>query len=150
MPRRPELQVTGTALVLCSLLLQDSVAFRVELPTTARAGQPVTVVLRLTNKTERPLTLALQGRPIAFDVVVARGDGTVLWRRLEGQAVPAMLAVRTLAAAESLVLETVWDGRTVGAGIVPPGRYVVTGTLLTDQPEGLVTPPVLLHLLPSP
>jgi hypothetical protein len=142
--------VTFSTLVLYSLLLQDSVAFRVELPPAARAGQPVPIVLRLTNRTERPLTLALQGRPLAFDVTVTGPDGTMVWRRLEGTVVPAILAVRTLAPAESLTFEAVWNGRSRDGTPAPPGRYLVTGSLLTDTPEGLATRPAPLELLVHP
>ena len=103
------------------------------------AGEPVPIVLRLTNKTERTLTLALQGRPIAFDVVIAREDGALVWRRLEGEVVTAILAVRTLAPAESLVFEARWNGRDRSGAVASPGRYTVTGILPTDQPAGLST-----------
>jgi len=138
------------AFMLYSLVLQDSVAFRVELPTAVRAGEPVPIVLRLTNKTERPLALALQGRPVAFDITVRRNEGSVIWRRLEGQVVSAILALRTLEPAESVVLETIWDGRDRRGAPAPPGLYEVTGTLLTDQPEGLTTRPTPLQLLAPP
>ena len=142
--------MTLETLVLYSLLLQDSVAFRVELPPAAHAGQPVPVVLRLTNRTERPLTLTLQGRPLAFDVTVTGPDGAIIWRRLEGAVVQSILAVRTLAPAESLTFEAVWDGRGRDGSPAPPGRYLVAGTLLTDTPEGLGTRPAPLELLAHP
>lgn len=135
------------AFVLYSLLLQDSVAFRVEIPPAVQAGRAVPIVLHLTNKTERALTLALQGRPIAFDVTVAREDGDVVWRRLEGAVVSAILAVRTLEPGESLVFETEWSGRLADGSPAPPGRYSVTGALPTDTPEGLQTLPAPLRLL---
>jgi hypothetical protein len=142
--------VTFATLVLYSLLLQDSVAFRVELPPGAHAGEPVPIVLRLTNRTEQPLTLALQGRPLAFDVTVTGPDDTIVWRRLEGAVVQSILAVRTLAPAESLTFEAVWDGRRRDGSPAPPGRYLVAGKLLTDTPEGLVTRPTPLELLAHP
>ena len=89
--------------MLYSLLLKDSVAFRVELPPAAHVGDPVSVVLRLTNRTERSLTLALQGRPLAFDVTVSGSDHAIVWRRLEGAVVQSVLAVRTLMPASSSV-----------------------------------------------
>ena len=136
--------------MLYSLLLQDSVAFRVELPPAAHAGQPVPVVLRLTNRTERPLTLVLQGRPLAFDVTVTGPDGAIVWRRLEGMVVQSMLAVRTLAPAESVTFEATWNGRRRDGSPPPPGRYLVAGKLLTDTPDGLATRPAPLELLPHP
>jgi hypothetical protein len=55
--------------------------------------------------------------------------------------------VRTLAPAESLTFEAVWDGRLPGGAAVPPGRYRIAGSLPTDQPEGLTTLPVQLQVL---
>ena len=136
--------------MLHSLLLQDSVDFRAELSPTALAGEPVPVVLRLTNRTERPLTLVLQGRPLAFDVTVTGPDGAIVWRRLEGMVVQSMLAVRTLAPAESLTFEATWNGRRRDGSPPPPGRYLVAGKLLTDTPDGLATRPAPLELLPHP
>ena len=136
--------------MLYSLLLQDSVAFRVELPSAAHAGEPVPIVLRLTNRTEQALTLALQGRPLAFDVTVTGPDGAIVWRRLEGAVVQSILAVRTLAPAESLAFEAVWDGRRHDGSPAPPGRYLMAGRLPTDTPEGLVTHPTPLELLAHP
>jgi intracellular proteinase inhibitor BsuPI len=137
-------------LMLYSLLLKDLVSFRVELPPVARAGEPVPVVLRLTNRTERPLTLALQGRPLAFDVTVTGPDGAIVWRRVEGAVVQSVLAVRTLAPAEGLTFEAVWDGRRRDGSPAPPGRYLVAGKLLTDTREGLATRPTPLELLAHP
>jgi hypothetical protein len=142
--------LTIATLVLYSLLLQDSVAFRVELPRRAYAGEPVPVVLRLTNRTERILELTLQGRPLAFDVTVTAGDGAVVWRRLAGEVVPSILALRSLEPAETLTFEVEWDGRDHRGHFAPPGSYVVTGTLPTDAPEGLVTGPATLELLARP
>ena len=136
--------------MLYSLLLQDSVAFRVEVPPVARTGEPVPVVLRLTNRTEQPLTLVLQGRPLAFDITITGPDGAIVWRRLEGMVVQSILAVRTLAPAESLTFEAVWNGRGRDGGPAPPGRYLVAGRLLTDTPEGLATLPTPLELLAHP
>ena len=139
--------IPALTLVLYSLLIQDSVAFRVHAPASVHAGEPVPIELILTNRTERPVTLYLQGRPLAFDVAVTRDDGTVIWRRLEGQVVSAILAVRELAPAESLTFEAVWDGRLANGAPAPAGRYRITGRLLTDTPEGLTTPPVPLQVL---
>jgi hypothetical protein len=137
----------AVAFVLYSLLVQDSVAFRVHAPTSVPVGEPVPIELVLTNRTERRLTLYLQGRPLAFDVTIRREDGNVVWRRLEGQVVSAMLAVRELAPAESLTFEAVWDGRLADGRRAPPGRYQIAGSLRTDTPEGLTTLPVPLQIL---
>jgi hypothetical protein len=134
-------------LVFLTLVLQDSLAFRVELPATAASGERVPIVLRLSNTARHPVTLALEGRPIAFDVTIARLDGTVVWRRLEGQVVSAILAVRTIEAGESLTFETEWSGGLPDGSPAPPGRYTVTGALPTDRPEGLNTKAAPLRVL---
>jgi hypothetical protein len=134
--------------MLHSLLLQNSVALRLLLPSRAVLGEPVPIVLRLTNTTEQPLTLALRGRPIAYDIIIAREDGTVVWRRLEGEVVTAILAVRELGPAESLEFEATWDGHDRSGKTAPSGRYLVTGVVPTDQPEGLRTQPTSLTIVP--
>jgi hypothetical protein len=134
------------ALMLGSMLLRDSVSFRVEAPATAHAGEPVAIVLRLTNQADRPVTLTLQGRPLAFDVIVAPEHGRPVWRRLEGQVVSAILAVQTLAPGESLTFETVWDGLDRGRP-ARPGRYLIGGSLPTDTARGLVAEPAALRVL---
>jgi hypothetical protein len=137
----------AVAFVLYSLLVQDSVTFRVHAPTSVHAGEPVPIELVLTNRTERRLALSLQGRPLAFDITVRREEGAVVWRRLEGQVVSAVLALRELAPADSLTFEAVWDGRMADGRPAPPGRYQVVGSLPTDTPEGLTTLPVPLQIL---
>ena len=137
----------AVAFVLYSLLLQDSVAFRVHAPTSVHVGEPVPIELVLTNRTEHPITLSLQGRPLAFDITVSREDGSVIWRRLEGQVVSAILAVRELAPAQSLTFSATWDGRLADGRPAGPGRYRLSGRLPTDTPEGLSTPAVTLQIL---
>lgn len=138
---------SAIALVLYSLLVRDSVTFRVHAPSSVRAGDPVPIELVLTNRTERPLTIELQGRPLAFDISVRRADGGEVWRRLEGQVISAVLAVRELAPADSLTFEAVWDGRLRDGRPAPPGQYRITGSLPTDTPEGLTTPAASLQIL---
>jgi intracellular proteinase inhibitor BsuPI len=111
----------------------DSMRVEILIPPEVRAGQPVRMTLVATNITDRPITLFLQGRPIAFDVIVRRNPDEVVWRRLENATVSAVLQLRTLGPGEMLELNDTWrqisdSGRTVG-----PGEYTVTGELLTDR-----------------
>ena len=62
-------------LLLSGVLLGDSMKFQVVVPDSARVGEPVRIVLRLSNTGNRPITLYLQGRPVAFDVTIRRRDG---------------------------------------------------------------------------
>jgi hypothetical protein len=132
--------------VLYSLLLRDSLAFRVNVPESVRAGEPVRMALRLTNRTERVLTLSLQ-KEHAIELTATHADGTVVWRHVQAAAnVSDIPAQRVLEPAESLTLETSWDGR-VGGGPAAPGRYLVIGTLFVEGEESLATPPVQFELL---
>jgi hypothetical protein len=125
----------------------DSPTVTLEVPSEVPAGAPVPLTLRVTNPTDRLLTLYLRGRPVAFDVVVAQTDGTVVWRRLAGAVITMVLQVRTLARGETLELKDTWKQTTKTGTRVRPGEYLVTGELLTDGPRPLVTPSVPLRIL---
>ena len=88
-------------------------------------GAPVPITLRIANTGERPIELHLQGRTIVFDLTVRRG-AAVVWRRLEGESVPAILQIRMLAPGEVLELKETWDQQ------VGPGAYSVSGEIPTD------------------
>lgn len=135
--------------MLYSLLLRDSLVFRVDVPGSVRAGEPVHITIRLTNKTERALQLASRTGERTFDVTVSRADGTIVWRRLHEGTVPDGQAERALEPAESLVFEALWDGRAAGRPAAP-GHYLVTGALLIEGEEPLVTRPTPFELLPFP
>ena len=106
---------------------------RVEMvvPREVAAGEPVPITLRIANTAKRPIELHLQGRTITFDVVVHRGDA-VVWRRLEGATVPAILQLRTLAAGEVIELKDVWRQTDARGVQVAPGDYTVSGSVPTD------------------
>lgn len=104
------------------------------------------MTLRARNTGGSPLELYLRGRAIAFDILVAREDGAVVWQRLRGQTIPAILRVETLASGQVLELRDVWDQRDNAGQRVAPGRYTVRGMLPTDEPEPLSTPPAPLHI----
>jgi hypothetical protein len=135
-------------LALSGALLVDSMTLEIELPAEVRTGDPVAITLRLTNTSGKPLTVYLQGRPVAFDVIVSRRDGTPVWRRLEGAMVPAVLQVRSLDPGEVLAFSHRWTQRTNLGVVVEPGEYLVTGVLPTDPPAELRTEPVPLRILP--
>lgn len=107
---------------------------RVELvvPRRVEAGAPVRIAIRIANTSERPLELHLQGRETVFDLTVHRGEALV-WRRLEGATVPAILQLRTLAPGEVLELADTWAQRECGGAPVEPGAYSVTGKVPTDE-----------------
>lgn len=110
----------------------DSMLVEIVVPRNVAAGQPVPVTLRISNTGDRAIDLYLQGRPIAFDLVVER-EGEVVWRRLEGATVSAILQIRTLPAGEALELKESWTQRDNAGHRVDPGDYTVSGSVLTDR-----------------
>jgi hypothetical protein len=124
------------------------VTLQIVLPVTVRSGEAVPITLRLTNTNRKPATAYLQGRPVAFDVIVSRHDGSVVWRRLEGAVVTAVLQVRSLAPGAVLEFHDTWPQRTNLGAAVEPGEYLVTAVLPTDPPAELRTRPVSLRILP--
>jgi hypothetical protein len=124
----------------------DSLRLDLLLEPRVRAGEPVPIRLRAQNVTQRALDLYLRGRTITFDVVIAHAAGDVVWRRLEGEIIPAIVHLRPLAPGERLEVETVWDQRTKDGRAVEAGEYVVHGLLLVEG-EPLRTPPKSLTIL---
>lgn len=135
--------------MLSGLLLGDSISFQVVVPDSVSIGEPVPIVLRLTNRTDRPLTLYLQGRPIAFDLTIRASDGSIVWRRLEGEVVSAILAVQMLEPGATLEFEEQWRQVSNRGASVLPGEYTVTGALPTDKPRPLVSAPTSFRITPS-
>jgi hypothetical protein len=124
---------------------QGAMRLTLEVPATVRVGQPVPVTLRLVNASDRPVEVVLQGRPTAFDVIVSDHSG-VVWRRLEGEVVSAILQLRQLGPRDTVAFETVWDQRTGSGAPVPPGEYTIRGELPSDPPTVLRSPSSTLRI----
>jgi hypothetical protein len=107
----------------------------------------IPIVLRLENKGAAPLQLYLRGRAIAFDIVIRDAAGEVVWRRLEGETIPAIIQFKLLRGGEVLELPHEWDQRTNRRELVEPGYYTAQGTLLTDRPEPITSAPKRLLVL---
>jgi hypothetical protein len=138
--------VYGAALLVPSIVTAtpqypDSIRFTVVAPDSVRRGEPIPIMLRITNTGVRPLNLYLTGRSITFDIIVARSDGQVVWRRLEHVTGQQILQVKTLAPGESMELKDVWKQG------VAEGEYTVQGVLPTDGAP-LRTAPVRLRITP--
>lgn len=122
---------------------------RVELPDLAPAGMAVPFRLALANRGGQPVPVELGGRPIAFDLVVRRADGRVVWRRLEGVPVETILVRRTLGPGEVLTFEGHWDQHDSEGKQVPPGIYQVRGVLpVPGVPGGWGSAPRELTVTP--
>jgi hypothetical protein len=135
-------------LSLLGTLLLHPVTLEIVVPPMVRLGEAVPITLRLTNTSRNPVNVYLQGRPTAFDIIVSRGDGTVVWRRLERAVISTILQVRPLAAGESLEFSDLWSQQSNLGERVPPGAYSVSGVLPGDPPAELRTQSVPLHILP--
>jgi hypothetical protein len=87
------------------------------------------------------------GRSVTFDITIADSGGMVVWRRLEGGTIPAILQVRVLGPGDSLQLDYVWNQRTNREQSVEPGTYTVTAAIITDG-QPLRTPTAPLRIMP--
>ena len=56
------------------------------------------------------------------------------------------LQLYPLDAGKSLVFREHWRGHADGGSLVAPGDYLIRGVLLTDDPNGLASPPVRVHM----
>jgi len=123
----------------------DSLRLELDVATEARVGSVVSIALRVRNVGDRPIDLYLRGRTVAFDVIVRRDSGEVVWRRLENAIIPAILRIETLAPNATLELRADWSVETSTGAPVMPGTYAVQGVLLTEDAE-MRTVPVSLHV----
>ena len=89
--------------------------------------------MRVQNVSDGALDLYLTGRPIAFDLIVTDAEGSVVWRRLEGEVIAAVLRIETLNPGAILVLEDRWNQRSNAGEPVAPGPYTVRGELPTES-----------------
>jgi hypothetical protein len=111
----------------------DSIRVELELPGSVPQGEPVAMILRVTNLLDRSVDLYLTGRPIAFDLIVMDAAGRVVWRRLQDEVVAMVLRIETLDAGAALEFTDRWIQRTNSGEAVPPGEYTVRGELLTED-----------------
>ena len=123
----------------------DSFRLDLEVPVEARVGSAVRITLRVENLGDQPIDLYLRGRTIAFDVIVRRDSGEIVWRRLENAIIPAVLRIETLPPHGMLELHADWGLETTTGASVTPGTYAVQGVLVTEDAE-LRTVPVSLHV----
>ena len=125
----------------------DSLRVWLELPSEVTSGASVPITLRIENSTEQSIELYLRGRTITFDVRVWNAAGELVWERLANEIIPAIIALTVLAPGASVESRTQWDQRTNRGDLVPPGRYTVWGSLLTDAPKPIETATVPLSIV---
>lgn len=124
---------------------QDSLEVALLVPSRVESGDPVPLRLRVRNHSGRALDLYLRGRSTTFDVIVTSADGNVVWQRLEGEILPAIVHIRTLEPGGQFEVEAVWDQRARKGQRVAPGAYTARGLLLAEG-EPLASPAVQFRI----
>jgi hypothetical protein len=109
-------------------------------------GKAVPIIIRLENKSAEPLELYLRGREATCDIVVTANDGHVVWRRLEGEVVPAIIQLAVLAPGEIVEVRDIWDQRDNSGLPAQPGSYTIRGSVLTDGSATLESPAIPLRI----
>jgi hypothetical protein len=104
----------------------------------------VPLVFTVTNAGRTSLTLQLLGRTPTADFRISDSRGRLVWSRLRGRTLLGALRLFALAAGKSLSFREVWNQRTDAGHVVVPGEYLIRGVLLTDDPDGLTSPPARL------
>ena len=115
-------------------------------PPRVSPGTSAALVLRLRNTGPQPATLYLRGTSIAFDFIVSDPVNHVVWQRLHGAVVPAIVRAIEIGPGERLEFRETWPLRTNAGSWVAPGKYAVVGLLLRDEPEPLRTQPRRLEV----
>ena len=140
----PPLDVPAQQPVLATA---DSVRLWIEAPAEVRRGEPLPITLRVRNLLTRPVTLEHGGRPLTFDLIVTRPDGTQVWSRMHGRGVLNIQWSTTLQPGETLEFTESWDQRANNGTPVAPGTYSVRGALVavpgnpTTEPRPLLIRP---------
>lgn len=127
---------------------QEGAVVTLDVPRSVAAGATVPIKLRVTNSTAAPLDLYLRGRDVTFDIAITDSAGDAVWGRLAGEPVQAILQLRTLAPGEVLELSHAWDQKSQRGSVVPPGRYSVRGSVLTDGTTTLESSVETLEIRP--
>jgi hypothetical protein len=146
-PERPPDAQPSSGSDAVDITLSDSLRLSLGVPAHSAAGTPVPFTLTVENVSGRPLDLYLRGRTIAFDIVVLDSAGVPVWRRLEGEMIPAILRLDALAPGQLLELSDQWDQRDNAGRPASAGDYTAYGEVLTEGAP-LRTPHVTLRITP--
>ncbi len=104
------------------------------------------LVFTVTNTARVSVTLQLLGRTPTADFRVSDPRGRIIWSGLKGQTLLGPLRLFPLDAGKSLSFRQVWGQRSDTGSPVAPGKYLIRGVLLTDDPEGLASLPARLRI----
>ena len=104
------------------------------------------LVFAVTNAGKLPVMLQLGGRIPTADFQISDPRGRSVWSLLRGQVLLGALRLFPLDPGKSLSFRQVWNQRTDAGKQAPPGDYLIQGVLLTDDPQGLVSPTARLRI----
>ena len=115
-------------------------------PDAVPSGNDLSFEVVLRNETDDTVVAHLHGREIVWDVVVTDSAGEVLWQRLSGAIIPAILRLDTFAPGESRRFHTTWDRRDPEGRRVGPGTYFAKARVPSDAGD-LLSPEVVIRIL---
>ena len=117
----------------------DSVTVTIEAPRAAAVGDRIPISLVVQNNRDRRIELHLTGREPTFDIIVARADSTIVWRRLASTTVMQILLLKPMAPSESFTVFDYWQP-------TEPGEYIIGAELPTDgQPIQAKPAPIVIR-----
>ena len=116
------------------------------IPERVRAGIVVPIIMLVENTSAKPLELYVRGREMTCDFVVRAPGGDIVWRRLEGEVIPAILRLEVLLPAQPIAFRDSWDQVGYSGDLVAPGVYSVTGAVLTDESSTLESAAITLRI----
>lgn len=103
-----------------------------EMPSSVRTDETVSLKLKVTNTSDRVLELLTLAPP--WDFIITTQDGREIWRCARGKVFPATLFPLTLQPGEVKVYEEpTWDQMDDESYPVPPGTYWVQGVFSASQ-----------------
>ena len=110
-----------------------SLRLRVE-PPQARAGEKVTMRLKVENEGSRPVTLTFPTGQ-RYDFVVMTLDQQVIWVWSHGKQFTQAVNTLTLSPGQEAEFEEEWDQTDNDGNPIRPGTYFVKGILSTQPPR---------------
>lgn len=122
--------------------IQSTISTTLDAPADARRGEPVAMTLTVENIGRARVDLYLTGRSPTLEAVLSTHDGRGVAHLLEGVIVPAILTYRSLSPGELMTL----SGVLVLGRDIAPGSYLLTASILTDDPDSEVQAKSEIHI----
>lgn len=126
--------------------MDPNIRLTLRIPERVRAGSVIPIMMRMENTSAKPVELYLRGREMTCDYVVRAPGGDIVWRRLEGEVIPAILRLEVLLPAQPIAFRDSWDQVCDSGDLAAPGVYSVTGAVLTDGSSTLESAAVPLRI----